>query len=89
MAMHWHRQRRATTSTGQKHPAFDVLCEGRLKMAGKILSDGGEEGWWVPKALVEKYPELTTLAAVLKRLKAVALAEATAAIARALHPDAF
>ena len=41
--------------------------EGRLKMAGKILSDGGEEGWWVPKALVEKYPELTTLAAVLKR----------------------
>ena len=22
MAMHWHRQRRATTSTGQKHPAF-------------------------------------------------------------------
>jgi glycine betaine/proline transport system substrate-binding protein len=41
--------------------------EGRLKLAGKILSDGGEEGWWVPKALVEKYPELTTLAAVLKR----------------------
>ena len=38
-----------------------------MKLAGKILSDGGEEGWWVPKALVEKYPELTTLAAVLKR----------------------
>ena len=22
MAMHWHRQRRATTSTHRKHPAF-------------------------------------------------------------------
>jgi glycine betaine/proline transport system substrate-binding protein len=41
--------------------------EGRLKMAGNILSDGGEEGWWVPKAFIAKHPELTSLAAVLKR----------------------
>jgi glycine betaine/proline transport system substrate-binding protein len=41
--------------------------EGRLKLAGKIFADGGEEGWWVPKAFLDKHPELTTLAAVLKR----------------------
>ena len=41
--------------------------EGRLKIAGEILSDGGEEGWWIPKYMVDKHPELTTLEAVLKR----------------------
>lgn len=41
--------------------------EGRVKIAGQILSDGGEEGWWLPKAFVAKHPELTTLAEVLKR----------------------
>lgn len=41
--------------------------EGRLALAGKILSDGGEEGWWIPRYMLTKNPELTTLAAVLKR----------------------
>lgn len=41
--------------------------EGRLKIAGEILSDGGEEGWWIPKYMLDKLPELTTLNAVLKR----------------------
>ena len=41
--------------------------EGRLKIAGEILSDGGEEGWWIPKYMLDKHPELTTLEAVLKR----------------------
>jgi len=44
-----------------------AVAEGRLKIAGEILSDGGEEGWWIPKYMVEKHPELTTLDAVLKR----------------------
>lgn len=44
-----------------------AVGEGRLKVAGEILSDGGEEGWWVPKYIVDANPELTTLAAVLKR----------------------
>ncbi len=44
-----------------------AVNEGRLKIAGEILSDGGEEGWWVPDYLVEKNPELTTLQAVIKR----------------------
>ena len=44
-----------------------AVKEGRLKKAGEILSDGGEEGWWVPDYVVKKYPGLTTLQAVLKR----------------------
>ncbi len=35
--------------------------EGRLRYAGKSLSDGGEEGFWVPEYLVKKYPELATI----------------------------
>ena len=41
--------------------------EGRLEIAGEILSDGGEEGWWIPRYMVDEHPELTTLEAVLKR----------------------
>lgn len=40
--------------------------EGRLKIASKSLSDGGEEGFWVPKYVVEEYPELATIEGVLK-----------------------
>ena len=41
--------------------------EGRLMIAGEILSDGGEEGWWVPEYVVKANPDLTTLDAVKKR----------------------
>ncbi len=41
--------------------------EGRLKKAGEILSDGGEEAWWVPDYVVKENPDLTTLQAVMKR----------------------
>ena len=41
--------------------------EGRLKIAAKVLSDGGVEGWYIPKFMVDEHPELTTLQAVLKR----------------------
>ncbi|MEJ2045140.1 MAG: ABC transporter substrate-binding protein [Reinekea sp.] len=40
--------------------------EGRLRYAGKSLSDGGEEGFWVPEYLVKKYPELATIDGVIK-----------------------
>ncbi len=40
--------------------------EGRLSYAGHSLIDGGEEGFWVPKYLVEAYPELKTIAGVIK-----------------------
>ena len=38
--------------------------EGRLVIAGKSLSDGGEEGFWVPKFLVDKDPSLATIEGV-------------------------
>ncbi|WP_067215099.1 ABC transporter substrate-binding protein [Marinomonas gallaica] len=35
--------------------------EGRLKIAVKSLSDGGEEAFWVPKYMVDEMPELATI----------------------------
>ena len=43
--------------------------EKRLRIAGKSLSDGGEEGFWVPKYLVEKDPSLATIEGVMKSAK--------------------
>lgn len=40
------------------------VAEGRLIYAGHSLSDGGEEGFWVPSYMVEKYPELATIEGV-------------------------
>lgn len=40
--------------------------EGRLKIASKSLSDGGEEGFWVPQYMVDEYPELATIEGVKK-----------------------
>ena len=44
-----------------------AVQENRLRIAAKIFSEGGEQGWYVPKYMVERHPELTSLAAVLKR----------------------
>ena len=43
--------------------------EGRLAIAGKSLSDGGEEGFWVPDYMVEKDPSLATIDGVKKNAK--------------------
>ncbi|SNY90146.1 glycine betaine/proline transport system substrate-binding protein [Cohaesibacter sp. ES.047] len=40
--------------------------EGRLAIAGKSLSDGGEEGFWVPNYMVEKEPSLATIEGVIE-----------------------
>lgn len=42
------------------------IKEGRLTNAGYSLSEGGEEGFWVPAYLVKKYPELKTIEGVKK-----------------------
>ncbi|HRQ56791.1 MAG TPA: glycine betaine ABC transporter substrate-binding protein [Azoarcus taiwanensis] len=39
--------------------------EGRLQLVGQSLSDGGEEGFWVPRYMVEKHPELATIEGVM------------------------
>lgn len=38
-----------------------AVAEGKLSIAGKVFSDGGEEGFWVPKYMVEKDPSLATI----------------------------
>ncbi|WP_252178019.1 ABC transporter substrate-binding protein [Endozoicomonas sp. 4G] len=49
----------------------DVLDQGiseqRLRLAGVSLSDGGEEGFWVPKYLVDKDPSLATIDGIIKK----------------------
>ena len=43
--------------------------EGRLTYAGHSLSDGGEEGFWVPAYMVEKDPSLATIEGIKKNAK--------------------
>ena len=43
--------------------------EKRLSIAGKSLSDGGEEGFWVPKYMVDKDPSLATIQGIIKHAK--------------------
>lgn len=40
--------------------------EKRLRYAGKPLTEGGREGFWVPRYMVDKYPELATIEGVRK-----------------------
>jgi len=42
------------------------VAEKRLRFAAKSLSDGGEEGFWIPKYLVDANPSLATMEGVLK-----------------------
>ena len=45
------------------------IDERRLRIAGKSLSDGGEEGFWVPKYMVDKKPELANITGIKKHAK--------------------
>ena len=45
------------------------MVEKRLRIAGKSLSDGGEEGFWVPQYMVDKDPSLATIAGIKKNAK--------------------
>ena len=51
----------------------DALAKGvkenRLRVAGHSLSDGGEEGFWVPAYLVEKDPSLATIEGIKAHAK--------------------
>ena len=47
-------------------PGYPELRDaGKLLPAADVLSDGGVEGWWVPKYLVDAHPELATIEGVL------------------------
>ena len=45
------------------------VSENRLRIAGDALSDGGEEGFWVPEYLVKKDPSMATLAGIKANVK--------------------
>ena len=42
------------------------VAEKRLRYAGNVFPNGGEEGFWVPKYMVEKDPTLATIEGVIK-----------------------
>jgi len=44
----------------------DLEKEGKVVKLADVLSDGGVEAWFVPDYLVEKHPEVATLAGILK-----------------------
>ncbi|MGY8870101.1 MAG: ABC transporter substrate-binding protein [Pseudomonadales bacterium] len=53
-------------SNSMKDALDKGVAEKRLRFAGKSLSDGGEEGFWVPQYMVDKDPSLATIEGVLK-----------------------
>ncbi|WP_299001679.1 ABC transporter substrate-binding protein [uncultured Shewanella sp.] len=45
------------------------LKDKRIIIAGKSLSDGGEEGFWIPKYMVDKDPSLKTIEGIKAKVK--------------------
>ncbi|MFT4727819.1 MAG: glycine betaine/proline transport system substrate-binding protein [Granulosicoccus sp.] len=48
-------------------PLDAAVAEGELIIAAEILSDGGEEGWWIPKYVADANPQIKTPADALAR----------------------
>jgi len=47
-------------------PAYQELSDaGTITTLTDVLSDGGIEGWWIPKYLADEHPELTTIEGML------------------------
>lgn len=47
-------------------PAYNELQDaGKILTSADVLADGGLEGWWIPKYMVDANPELATLEGVL------------------------
>ncbi|WP_323785049.1 ABC transporter substrate-binding protein [Thalassovita sp.] len=47
-------------------PSYEKLeAEGKITTLTDVLSDGGVEGWWVPKFVVDEHPEAGTLEGIL------------------------
>lgn len=48
-------------------PLNAAINEGRLIQLAPVLSEGGVEGWWIPKFLADAHPEIRTVQDALKR----------------------
>lgn len=46
-------------------PLEKAVNEGRLVIAAPLLTEGGVEGWWIPKFLADAHPEVKTVQDVL------------------------
>ena len=44
-----------------------ATAEGRLHYAAEVLSDTGEEGWWIPQYLADANPDIVTVEDALAR----------------------
>ncbi|RKF20200.1 ABC transporter substrate-binding protein [Alginatibacterium sediminis] len=53
-------------SNSMREALDNGVAQQRLSYAGVSLSDGGEEGFWVPDYLVEQYPEMANIEGVIK-----------------------
>jgi glycine betaine/proline transport system substrate-binding protein len=42
-------------------PLDQAVGEGRLIIAASILSEGGQDGWWIPKFLADAHPDIKTV----------------------------
>lgn len=47
-------------------PLEKAVAEGRLIEAGRILRDGGKQGWYIPRFLADEHPEIRTVQDALK-----------------------
>ena len=50
-----------------KDPLNAAVAEGRLIEAARILTDGGVEGWWIPKYIADAHPDIKTVPDALAR----------------------
>jgi glycine betaine/proline transport system substrate-binding protein len=50
-----------------REPLDAAVADGKLIIAAEILSDGGEEGWWIPRYVADANPEIKTPADALQR----------------------
>lgn len=44
---------------------LELRDSGKVNFLNEVLSDGGQQGWWVPQYLVDAHPELATLEGIL------------------------
>lgn len=49
-----------------REPLDAAVAEGELIIAAEVLSDGGVEGWWIPKYVAEAHPDIKTPADALE-----------------------
>ncbi|TCM58746.1 glycine betaine/proline transport system substrate-binding protein [Rhizobium sp. PP-F2F-G48] len=50
-----------------QRPLDEALRDGRLIETTRVLTDGGVEGWWIPRYISEAHPDIKTVQDALKR----------------------